>query len=307
MSDTAAKRPALPPEAAPQAPCRLCGASASAFMQHGEFAILRCAACGFMFAAPPEHYDFDAVYSDDAYWTGGRDWGYPDYDQEWNASKRFQLAQLERLGRLIQPGRMFEVGCAAGYFLKAAQARGWRVAGVELSEMMRRRCAQVVDCPLYGSLAEAAASASRFDCVVMLEVIEHLPEPLNFLRQVRALMAPGGVLALSTPNFGAPEAMRNPAHFHWFSPPAHVSYFTAATLRDCVARAGFVAIEIAGVIEGDEMPLPRPLAALLRPFRQGKRLRPGGLAGKLIKAYQRRRRDLLQWANAMSLYARTPA
>src|SRR5262249_27762492 len=133
-----------------------------------------------------------------------------------------------------------------------------------------------------------------------------LSDPVDFMLQVRATMTPGARLVLSTPNFAAPQALRTPSENHWFSPPAHVSYFTPVTLRACMEQAGFDEVRITGVLEGDEMPLPRVLTAALAPFRKGKRLRPGGLLGKLIKHWQRNRRDVLTWANSMELFARNP-
>jgi SAM-dependent methyltransferase len=275
-------------------------------MAHNGFPIVRCSACGFMFAVVPPGCDLDAVYADDGYWEGGCEYGYSDYEQAWRDARRLLLARLDRLQHLAPRRVMLEIGCAAGYFLREARSRGWQVFGIELSPMMRKRCAQLVGCPMFNSLSEATASALRFDCVAMFEVIEHLADPLRFMREVRAAMTPRAMLALSTPNFNAPEALRNPFSYHWFSPPAHISYFTPTTLRHCVEQAGFEAIQVAGVLEGEEMPLPRALAAALAPFRRGKRLRPGGLAGKLIKHWQHQRRDVLKWANSIELFARNP-
>jgi 2-polyprenyl-3-methyl-5-hydroxy-6-metoxy-1,4-benzoquinol methylase len=287
--------------------CKLCGAAAEPLMAYNGFCIVRCSACGFMFAMVPADFDFSAIYADDAYWSGGRDYGYADYEQAWRDARRVALGRLDHLRRSMPPGTMLEIGCAAGYFLREARSRGWQTFGVELSPTMRKRAAELVGCPIFASLGEAAAGPRRFDCVAMFEVIEHLAEPLDFIRQLRAAMTPGAMLMLSTPNFDAPAALHGPYSYHWFSPPAHVSYFTPATLRDCIEQAGFEAVHIAGVLEGDEMPLPRLLAAALAPFRKGKRLRPGGLLGKLIKLWQHRRRDLLNWANSMELFARNPA
>ena len=275
-------------------------------MAHNGFSIVRCRACRFMFAILPAGFDLVAIYADDAYWNGGHEYGYSDYEQAWRDARRLSLARLDRLHHLMPPGKMLEIGCAAGYFLREAQSRGWQAFGVELSPMMRKRSVELVGCPVFASLGEATAGTQRFDCVTMFEVIEHVTEPLGFMRQVRAAMTPGAMLMLSTPNFDAPEALRNPYSYHWFSPPAHVSYFTPATLRDCIEQAGFEAVQIGAVLEGDEMPLPPVLAAALAPFRKGKRLRPGGLVGKLIKRWQHRRRDLLKWANSMELFALNP-
>lgn len=292
------------PSSAPA--CKVCGGAVGPLMAHNGFPIVRCSACGFMFAIVPPDFDPLAVYADDAYWNGGCEYGYPDYEKAWRDARRLLLARLDRLQHLAPPRIMLEIGSAAGYFLREAHSRGWEVFGVELSPMMRKRAVELVGCQVFASLDEAAACAPPFDCVAMFEVIEHLPDPVRFMGEVRRAMNPGAILVLSTPNFAAPEGSRNPYSYHWFSPPAHLSYFAPTTLRDCVERAGFEAVQIAGVLEGDEMPLPRVLAAALAPFRKGKRLRPGGLAGKLIKNWQQRRRELLKWANSMELFARNP-
>lgn len=286
--------------------CTLCGGSTKTLMTHNGFPIVRCNTCTFMFALVPPECDLTAIYADDAYWNGGCDYGYPDYEQAWRDARRLLLGRLDRLQTITRPGRMLEIGCAAGYFLREASLRGWQVCGVEVSPTMRRRAQEVAGGAVFASLKEVAARELPFDCVAMFEVIEHLHEPLAFMKDVLAMMKPGAVLVLSTPNFAAPEALRNPQNHHWFCPPAHVSYFRADTLRDCILKAGFETVEIAGVLEGEEIPLPRGLALALAPFRRGRRLRPGGLLGKLIRGWQLRR-DLLRWANSMELFARNPA
>jgi 2-polyprenyl-3-methyl-5-hydroxy-6-metoxy-1,4-benzoquinol methylase len=185
-------------------------------MAYNGFRIVGCSACGFMFAIVPPDCDLGAVYTDDAYWNGGCAYGYPDYEQAWRDARRLVRARLDRLQQLRRPGRMLEIGCAAGYFLRDARIRGWQVFGVELSPMMRKRSEELVGCPVFASLTEAAACEPPFDCVAMFEVIEHLDDPLGFMRELRAAMSPSAILVLSTPNFNAPEALRNPQNYHWF-------------------------------------------------------------------------------------------
>ncbi|HTY54601.1 MAG TPA: class I SAM-dependent methyltransferase [Candidatus Binataceae bacterium] len=284
--------------------CKLCGGDVSDFSERNGFAIVKCRRCGFMFAPLPAGFDLNAVYRDDAYWSGGTNCGYQNYDDEWKASERFYRARLARLKKLSKPGRLLEVGCAAGFFLEAARRDRWDVAGTEISDSMRQRCAERAQCPVFASIDEVAASGQRFDCVAMFEVIEHVTDPLALLRQVRELIVPGGLLALSTPNFEGPEAARNPGDYHWFAPPVHISYFGPATLSSCVREAGFAVLAMEGLLGQEEPPLPAPLAAILAPLRRGKRLRPRGLLGRLLRLYQRRRKDVLRWANGLDLYAR---
>ena len=283
--------------------CKLCGAGTAHLLEKSGFETLKCQNCGFMFAVLPADYDAKAIYRDDAYWNGGRDYGYKDYEQEWIAAAHCHRTRLARMKRLQKPRRLLEIGCAAGFFLREARSDGWDVAGVEISELMRQHCAKVVDCPVYPSLDEVIESGQRFDCVAMFEVIEHVSNPPAFLRQVRELLVPGGLLAMSTPNFEGPDAALDPNHRLWI-PPAHICYFTPRTLAGSVREAGFSIVALEGLFGSIELPMPPLVCALLAPFRRGKRLRPRGLIGNLIKRYQRRRADFLRFANYFELYAR---
>ncbi len=138
----------------------------------------------------------------------------------------------------------------------------------------------------------------------MFEVIEHLSDPVAVLRSIRDLLVPSGLLAIATPNFEGPGVKTEVPANKWFAPPAHVSYFGPCTLSRCVSQAGFEILALEGLLGDAEMPVPAPIAAVLRPFRHGKRLRPRGLLGRLIKAYQLRRSDALYWMDTLELYAR---
>jgi SAM-dependent methyltransferase len=295
--------------------CKLCGGPAASFMIRDRFPILKCAACGFMFAVVPEGYDLAALYKRDSYWQEGGEIHYlSGYDDYWRGVRRYYEARLPRIRALCKGVRMLEIGCADGRFLKLARRGGFDVSGVEMSDLMRERCRQNLACSVYPSIEELPRDAPPFDCVVAFEVIEHTADPIGFIKQVRELTAPGGLIALSTPNFGCDSAMRSPQEFIHFSPPAHVCYFDSATLCACVRMAGLQAVQITPCFAGQEVPMPAWMAAMLRPLRRGKRrLRPGGLIGRVLKAYLRRRGlrltdlpDALRFAETLELYATRP-
>lgn len=259
-----------------------------------------------MFAVIPPDFDLAAVYQDDAYWNGGTEYGYRDYDEEWQLAAKTGARRLRRIAQFHRPGRMLEVGCASGEMLKLAHGDGWEVAGVELNEVMRERCKQALDCPLFASVDEVESTAARFDCVLALEVIEHVPDPVAFVRRMAALLDPGGLLVLSTPNFDCPKAKARPEQRDYLQPPAHISMFGVRNLAECVRRGGLAVEKIHGAFGSEELPIPPWIAALLRPIRRGKRLRPKGVIGKVLKAWQRSRPDALHWADSLELYARKP-
>jgi SAM-dependent methyltransferase len=301
--------------------CRLCGGACDHAMDKNSFAIVRCTRCGFMFAIVPEAASTANIYTEDEFFFAGRDAeranGRSWYDVLWQRKRPFYLARLKRIGEMQRPGRMLDIGCAAGYMMRAARGLGWEVAGVEPSPAMRRRAHEQHGLTVYESLDEARATRQVFDCVMMFEVIEHLEDPVAVMRRVRELVAPGGLVALSTPNCAASHAAAGRPLDIWFVPPAHVSYFSAATLADCLQRAGFAPVALEGLtgygqVLAGEIMIPRWLMRALGPLRRGKRLVPHGALGKLIKyvytgrldLYQRSGTKQLADADILELYAR---
>ncbi len=306
-------------------PCKLCGARTAAFDERNSFAIARCPDCGFMFAVLPESYRPEILYSEDSYFTAED----PEAERVLQQSsttlstlyppRLARIREFTRIREFIGPGRMLDIGCAGGSFLAAAEAAGWTVWGVELSGVMRERASRQLGRPVFSSIEEALEGSERFECVTMFEVIEHLQSPLETMRKVARLLAPNGVLAMSTPNCECPEA-RGAFPFNvWLIPPEHIAYFGPQTLPLCLKLAGLEVLALEGLegfwraITGDTM-LPRWISAWLRPLRHGKRLRPGGWSGRWLKRryspdsridlYQRRRPIDLTALDTLEIYAR---
>jgi SAM-dependent methyltransferase len=301
--------------------CRLCRGPTHPAMEKGSFAIVRCERCAFMFAVVPPATNTATIYTDDQFFFSPEapahapndSW----YDVLWLRKQPFYLARLRRICNFQKPGRMLDIGCAAGYMLDAARQMGWEIAGVEPSPSMRERTRTKLNCTVYESLDEAAAAGERFDCVMLFEVIEHLEDPISLMRKIRELLVPGGLIALSTPNCESPGAIAGLPLDIWFAPPAHISYFGPMTLVSCLRQAGFEQLTLEGlegfcsVLDGDIM-LPRWVKSILSPLRRGKRVRPHGVIGNLLvklyagrlDLYQRRTPAGVARSDILELYAR---
>lgn len=239
-------------------PCPVCGGAEvqPAFTRNG-FQLARCARCGTLHVNPmPGAAELNAHYQDPAYFSGAAAQGYRSYaDMEQALRPHFQR-RLRLLGQLVPGrGRLLDFGCAAGYFLRQARAAGWQIAGVEVAAGMAQAAAEALGIPIASSLAESPAR--DLQAVTLWEVIEHLPQPVEVLRELRQRLTPGGVLMLSTPNTGHWQAIRRPEAWAGYRPPAHVLFFTAQTLVLALERAGFERITVQRT-----MPLP-PLPAWL--------------------------------------------
>lgn len=187
-----------------------------------------CGRCGSAHAA--ELMDLDRYY--EGYFPAGVQADSPVLARRYGEI----LARLER-----QTGgrRVLEVGCGNGQLLAVARGRGWEVAGVELSRAQVEHCrGRGLEVEL-GDLRRDGLFAGRvFDAAVMIEVLEHLPEPVETLEAVAERLVPGGVLYLTTPNLGA--LSRSVLGGAWsVLNEEHVTLASARGLRRLLARGGF--------------------------------------------------------------------
>jgi 2-polyprenyl-3-methyl-5-hydroxy-6-metoxy-1,4-benzoquinol methylase len=140
--------------------------------------------------------------------------------------------------------RLLDVGCANGGFMLQMQALGWRVSGIDIDDAALAPARAAGLDVAHGTLeAPPELAAGGFDAVTLNHVIEHLPDPYAALRQAGALLRPGGVLAIATPN------LRSLAHRmfgrDWLSldPPRHLVLLSPDSLRAGLEGAGLVAVE----------------------------------------------------------------
>lgn len=178
-------------------------------------------------AAETPSESYDAAYF--------RKWGDP--GDALAAMKRRTYRQILHDARVRPPAfrTVLDVGCAFGWSLDAAREIGLEAAGVELSDHAARVAGRRHDVRRGVSEFES----SSFDAVTMVDVLEHVRDPVSFLVEVRRVLRPGGVLALTTPDFSSLSARVLGArwpHLH----AEHVVYFDRSTIRRALRKAGFV-------------------------------------------------------------------
>lgn len=147
---------------------------------------------------------------------------------------KFRLMQRFGAGQ----GRLLDVGCGEGMFLRMAAERGYEALGCDYSVRSSyppgvRVVAGVLDQP--GGLPFPDAS---FDVVTIWAVIEHVRDPRQALLEIRRVLRPGGLLFCDTPLCGQACELYAAARSHWFCPPEHLHVFSAAGLRLLHENAG---------------------------------------------------------------------
>jgi len=201
--------------------------------------------------------EVESFYQNPVYFEGDSEAGYRSYADMHKALASHFRQRLRRLARVLpERGCLLDFGCADGFFLELARAEGWEVFGVEISRPMAEGASHKLGIPIALSLEKLPSRS--FDAITLWEVIEHLPEPIVTLNQLRERLRPGGVLILSTPNAGHWQAVRAPELWTAYRPPAHLVLFTADSLRLAMEKAGLTGIRV-----WKTSPLPR-LPELLR-------------------------------------------
>ncbi len=136
-------------------------------------------------------------------------------------------------------GKLLDVGAAAGFFVKAAKDAGWDALGVEpcrwLAEYGEKRL-NVKVIPL--TLAQAHFPDESFDLVTMWDVLEHVPDPYEELREVFRILRPNGLLVVNFPDVGTWQAKLAGKNW-WFFLSVHLTYFTQKTLTAMLGKTGF--------------------------------------------------------------------
>jgi 2-polyprenyl-3-methyl-5-hydroxy-6-metoxy-1,4-benzoquinol methylase len=115
---------------------------------------------------------------------------------------------------------------------------------VELSEYSSRLAQKKFPGRVYnGTLERADFPQDTFDLIALSDLLEHVPSPLSFLREVWKILKPGGMIMIVTPNAASlTERLMRGKWSHYKS--EHLYYFSPSTIEACLIQVGFVPIAI---------------------------------------------------------------
>jgi 2-polyprenyl-3-methyl-5-hydroxy-6-metoxy-1,4-benzoquinol methylase len=173
--------------------------------------------------------------------------GYSDYRADAPAHRRNARRRLRLLGRShADQGRLLDVGCAAGFFVAEAQQCGWDAFGVDLSkDMVDWGRGHVSPDLSAGAFTDCDVASRSVTAVTMWDYIEHSIDPHTDLDRAWKILAPGGVIALSTGDIDSLLARLSGERWHLLTPRHHNYFFSQATLVRMLRHAGFELVRTA--------------------------------------------------------------
>lgn len=230
-------------------PCNVCGAEDFEVVFGPGVAqvnqVVRCRGCGLMYANPrrnADHEELEAAPDD------------PSVEFAQKNPQRFEKEQVQLrdfrrsrdLLNSLHPGRgtLLEVGCSLGFLLDAFRRDGWDVMGVEPDRYAWRHATQKLGITAHNSTLERARLPSQsMDAVVMLHVIEHVPDPVATLREIYRVLRPGGHLVLETPRYDSLMFKLLGRRERSVSCDGHIYFFTCDSLGKAYGKAGFELVD----------------------------------------------------------------
>jgi 2-polyprenyl-3-methyl-5-hydroxy-6-metoxy-1,4-benzoquinol methylase len=141
----------------------------------------------------------------------------------------------------INKGRLLDVGCGAGFFLKSMEDRYSEVRGVEISTSHAEFAQKTMMLDvLNGTIQTANFTAEYFDTITLWDVIEHVVDPRATLDEARRILKKGGLLAISTPNVNGITASLSKKTWLYYTPPEHLYFFNRNALSTLFKESGFI-------------------------------------------------------------------
>ena len=248
-----------------------------------DFHFYECKSCSFLFVAPvtgPEIYD-------DRYYRGDGADPLVDYESEYTdhgtTPRNYEFLDLYRLANkhlevnpdaLAQESiRWLDFGCGAGGLLKFLRDRKtvqvrdqeWKIdaSGFDVGSYAEK-LRTIDNLKIWNRGQLEKLPVGYFQIVTCIEVVEHLQEPLGVFEILARLLAPRGLLLLTTGNLGSPLAKIMGIRFPYCIPEIHVSYFTPFSLRDAYDKVGLRPVKVE-FLDGLRFKFLKNVAPLLPP------------------------------------------
>lgn len=213
---------------------------------HHSADVIDCETCGYAHIIPlPSPAELTQFYREEFYTTEKTDYlANAQADQDWLLS--IYSDRFDTFESKLPAGsrRILDIGCGPGFFLHAGKERGWDVLGIEPSphaaEFARSHGVQVIE----GFFdKQNIATIGQQDVVHLSQVLEHVPNPTELIRQTRSLLVDDGLICISVPNDFNPLqlAVQKAKQLDpwWVVPKHHLNYFSFDSLEALLKNQGF--------------------------------------------------------------------
>jgi 2-polyprenyl-3-methyl-5-hydroxy-6-metoxy-1,4-benzoquinol methylase len=167
-------------------------------------------------------------------------------DPEYENTRHERRLQEERLVRFFRrykkQGRLLDIGAGSGIMIEAALAKGFDPIGIEPSKWLQKKAADK-NLPVVQGLFPHPEVKGPFDIITLVDVLEHITNPADLLRNIHKELGHDGIFILVTPDVNS-LAAKIFGYRWWHYRFAHLGYFNKNTLTRLLDKTGFEIITI---------------------------------------------------------------
>ena len=142
------------------------------------------------------------------------------------------------------PGKTLELGCSHGGFVSLLQWTGFQASGLELSPWVVEYAKETFRVPMYlGKIEDQNIEPHSLDAIILMDVVEHLPAPVETISYAATLLNEHGFLMIQTPQYKVGKTYEefkstNDPFLAQFKPPEHIYLFNATSVRKLLETCG---------------------------------------------------------------------
>lgn len=214
--------------------CKICKSEVTRIIPWGKFHLVKCNNCKILYNAEfPENEEIREYYRDN----------YRLLDEEYLSDERRRYFRYpENIGLIKDihevappPATILDIGCDKGYFIDEARRYGYDVAGVELSDSANEYTKRLK----LDVKKDIGHFEKKFDIVTMWHVLEHIPDPLEYLLKVKTKLNDSGRFFVRVPAIESFWSRLMKDKWEWFQPDNHIFHFGVESLSYLLKEAGF--------------------------------------------------------------------
>ncbi len=206
--------------------------------QKDGYPIYECTKCELRFSKLEDTSDHLAnVYSDDYFFAGGA--GYPNYLEEKKELYNSGIRYAKIISRLTTPGKVLDVGCAAGFYLKGFEKSGWNCVGIEPNETIASYGRKELNLNIVTGDLESFNTDEKFDLVNLIEVIGSFHDLSKAMCKVQDLVKKEGLVLVESWDHRSRVARFFGKSWHEYCPPSVINWFSDKTLAELFDSYGF--------------------------------------------------------------------